>query len=42
MMMEFKVENDRKVVLRGMSNDFPRIVSAKQMEGIIMTPVFFL
>jgi hypothetical protein len=30
----FKATDGKKVVLRGMSNDAPRIVSTKQMEGI--------
>jgi hypothetical protein len=34
MEMEFKEADGRKVVLRGMSNDAPRIISAKWMEGI--------
>jgi hypothetical protein len=32
MELEFRTTDDKKVVLRGMSNDAPRIVSAKQME----------
>jgi hypothetical protein len=32
--LEFKEADGRKVVLRCMSNDAPRIVLAKQMEGI--------
>ena len=34
MELEFKATDGRKVVLRGMSNDAPRIVLAKRMEGI--------
>jgi len=32
MELEFKAADGRKVVLRGMSNDAPRIVSTKRME----------
>jgi hypothetical protein len=32
--LEFKATDGKKVVLRGMSNDAPRIVSAKRIEGI--------
>jgi hypothetical protein len=34
MQLDFKAADGKKVVLRGMSNDAPRIVSTKQMEGI--------
>jgi hypothetical protein len=32
--LEFKAANGRKLVLRGMSNDAPRIISTKRMEVI--------
>ena len=34
MEMEFKAADGRKVILWGMSNDAPRIVSSKRMDGI--------
>jgi hypothetical protein len=37
MEMEFKAADGRKVVLRGMSNDAPRIVSAKRDGGYFQT-----
>jgi hypothetical protein len=34
--LEFKEVYGRNVVFRGMSNDAPRIISAKRMEGIFI------
>jgi hypothetical protein len=35
MMMEFRDEEGRRVVLRGMTIDLPRIVSTKKMEAVL-------